>query len=484
MSLRITTISILLVVPAVWATHAALAYTFGTTTQAPQLIPSQNAVDSGCRTGGTGGLNKTEPSWVSVIRNDHRKKVLEGRVLESHVTPEDFPFNHDSHDMCFFIAPDAAFQDNMMSTGNKIIGGRRTVEVEWETKHFPPSAWPIPGDQAWVIGRHVFDCGHPEPPGYRTEIHPPVGTALTRLEPHIFSGETHPSYTNKTHIYFTNQGGYFVDTVGGRDYVFNVPLPPRPALGRTASPRFAVVKPPRPGLPHPRIVPKTVGSETMLEVTIPLAGVADPTKRWDLYDWIPRGRKGAAFDRPSNVFSYEAVIVGGWSQGVAALGTTGAYREMRVTFNTATVHESHDIRTGEWNMNMRANGYWIKVPEASVRDGSTIRINRTVNFLVPENGEITIYADGWEDDNDSHFRVGMPPGITSILALDENKALGKVSQRFDAKQNFGIGTRNVKSSTGDYTLNYTITEVKRHAPSGIRDAGRLDPPVRTTGGGS
>jgi hypothetical protein len=484
MKLRLTTIGFLIAVPTVWATHAALTNALGTPPQAPQLIPSKNAVDAGCRDSRTNPLAKTEPSWVSVIPRDHRKKVLEGRVVESHVATEDFPFNHDSHDMCFFVVPDASYE-NMMAEGNMIKNGRRTVEVEWETKHYPISSWPVPGDQAWVIGRHVFDCGHPEPPGYRTEIHPPVGTAFTRREPHIFSGDTHPSYTNKTYIYLGNQGGYYVDRVGGRDYVFNVPLPPRPALGRTATPRFQVIKAPGGGLPPPRIVPKQVGGQTMLEVTIPLANVADPTTRWDLYEWIPRGRNGAKFDRPANVFAYEAVIVGGWSDSAVALASRRAYREMSVTFDTVRVHDSHDIRTGEWNMFMRANGSWIKVPEASVRDGSTIRVNRTVRFLVPEDDELTIYADGWEDDNDGHFRVGMPPGVSAILALDENKALGKVTEKFDAKQNFGVGTRSVKSSTGDYTLNYTIREVRRFAPGGVHaPPDRPTSPIRTTGGGA
>ena len=59
--------------------------------------------------------------------------MIEGRVLASHVTHEDFPFNHDSHDMCFFVAPDPEYQ-HMQSDANGTQYGERALEVEWETK--------------------------------------------------------------------------------------------------------------------------------------------------------------------------------------------------------------------------------------------------------------------------------------------------------------------------------------------------------------
>lgn len=464
----------------------------------PQLIPNGNARDNGCRTGGTGGINATEPSWVNVVARDHRKKVVEGRIVSSHVTHEDFPFNHDSHDMCFFIAPDPQYQ-GMQSDANGIQNGERVLEGEWETKHFPPQFWPSPGDRAWVIGRHVFDCGHPP---YRTEIHPPVGTAFTRTEPMIFPNESEPVMASKTFVYFGNQGGYFVDKVGGVDYVFNVPYPPSP--GRGATPRFRILQRPGGGMPDPILTPKVVNGRQMLEVKVPLSTVSDPTVRWNLYEWIPRARRQMAsypardprrlvwpkIDRPTNVFRYGAVVAAAWDQGSDArvpLGRPGV-RFLRVNLQDIKVHDKREgalSGKGEWNMQIRVNGEWIQLPERSVNNGDTIPIKQIVDVFVPDNGSVQIQVNGWEDDNDGHFRVGPPPSLSSIGATNENEKLPPLHLEYKAAANFGVGAKSVRANPGHYTINFSIEELKRWEPKAgivppiIRDR----PPIRTTTGG-
>lgn len=473
-----------------WLTHSLLLASFAEPSGF-QLIPNGNAKANGCRTGGTGGINASNPSWVNAVLRDHRAKVIEGSIAYSHVTHEDFPFNHDSHDMCFFIDPDPAFQ-NLQSDANGIRDGRRVLEGEWETKHFPPRFWPVQGDRAWVMGRHVFDCGHPP---YRTEIHPPVATAFTRLDPFIFPGSTAPSLANKTYVYMANQGGYFVQKVGGRDYIFNIPLPARPA-GPGVTPRTHIIHS-KAGMPAPILTPKMVGNQQMIEVRVPLSQVADPTTPWNLYEWIPRvsklpitDQRRYRIDRPTNIFQYEAIIATGWSSGAARTSSPG-FREISVTFNNYKVHNDHEGAVSgkaEWNVQLRANGQWIMLPERSLVKDDTITVNRTATFMVPENGAVSIQAGGWEDDNDSKFRVGPMPGITDIGALNENEKLGEILTRFTAAQNFGVGTHSMKSSSGDYTLNVTIRELRRFAGTGIggiRDSirgGIVRPPIRTTGG--
>ena len=483
-----------------WLTHLALAATFGgATPTAPfQLIPNGNAKDNGCRTGGIGGINVTEPSWVPAIRRDHRKKVMEGMVMESHVTHEDFPFNHDSHDMCFFIAPDPPYV-GMMSDANGTSSGVRSLEAEWETKHFPVSFWPAKGDRAWVIGRHVFDCG---PPPYRTEIHPPVGAAFTQIEPFIFPGTSDPVMASKTKIYFGNQGGYYVDRVGGTDYIINVPMPTSPGPGST--PILRVTRRPSGRLPEPILTVKPVGTRQMLEIKIPLSTVADPTPRWDLYEWIPRNRAGLAqrpprpvpMDRPTNVFQYSAEVAAAWTAGPAArIGTPGV-RFMRVTFNNVKVHDASEgavSGNGEWNMQFRANREWIQFPERSVDDGDTIQINQIADMFITDGGKVEIQANGWEDDNDGSFRVGMPPNISNIGAKNENEKLGPILVSYGAAQNYGVGTKSVRSSDGRYTLTFTIQELRKFAPKGgvlgniggrIGGGAVVRPPIRgSTGGG-
>lgn len=482
-----------------WLTHLALAESFGGV-KAPgtfQLIPNGNAKDNGCRTGGIGGINVTEPSWVPAIRRDHRKKVFEGMVMESHVTHEDFPFNHDSHDMCFFIAPDPPYV-GLMSDANGTSSGVRSLEAEWETKHFPVSFWPAKGDRAWVIGRHVFDCGHPP---YRTEIHPPVGVAFSRIEPFIFPSTSDPVMTSKTKIFFGNQGGYYVDRVGGTDYIINVPMPGGGGPG--ATPKLLVTRRPSGGMPPPVLTVKNIGGRQMLEIKVPLSGVADPTRRWDLYEWIPRRRAGLRarppraipMDRPTNVFQYSAEVAAAWNPGPAARFGTPASRYMRVTFNNVKVHDASEgavSGNGEWNMQFRANGEWIQFPERSVDDGDTIQINQIVDMFITDAGKVEIQANGWEDDNDGKFRVGMPPGISDISAKNENEKLGPILVSYGAAQNYGVGTKSVRSSDGKYTLTFTIQELRKYAAKGgvlgnIRGGvggAVVRPPVRgTTGGG-
>ena len=94
-----------------------------------------------------------------------------------------------------------------------------------ETRYFPSLFWPAVGDQVWMVGRWVFDCGHPP---YRTEIHPPKAVAFTRFEPTIIPGETYPAWTNRTYVYVHGQGGYYQSPVTGPGYEFDIPLPAKP----------------------------------------------------------------------------------------------------------------------------------------------------------------------------------------------------------------------------------------------------------------
>lgn len=479
---------------AAFATHLGVTASTNGMLNAPsqELIPNGNGKVNGCRTGGTGGINATEPSWVNAINRDHRKKVLEGRVVTTHVTHTDFPFNHDSHDMCFFVVPDPAFQ-HMQSDANEMHNGERAMEVEWETKQFNDGFWPAPGDRAWVIGRHVFDCGHPP---YRTEIHPPVGVAFTRTAPMIFPGETNPVIANKTFIHFKNQGGYFVNKVGGTDYVFNVPVPGRRLPGMT--PRARVIQRPTGGMPEPILTPKIVDGKQMIEVTIPLSGVADPTTQWNLYEWIPRARRimatrrpptWPAIDRPTNEFEYKAVIATSWTGGSVSLGRPGV-RFLRVNIEKIKIHDKHEgalSGKGEINMQVRVNGEWIQVPEKSVGNGDTITVNQFADLFVADSGNVQMQVNGWEDDNDSYFRVGPPPSLGSVGATNENEKLAPMFLNFGQSARFGVGRHSIKSNPGDYTITFNIQELRTWPAEG----GTLPPlspstipPIRSTTGGA
>ncbi len=71
------------------------------------------------------------------------------------------------------------------------------MHCEWDTgkmttRSFPQWAWPQEGDRIWMVGRWIYDCGHPEK-GHRTEIHPPKAVAALRRGVFGFSGNPGPT---------------------------------------------------------------------------------------------------------------------------------------------------------------------------------------------------------------------------------------------------------------------------------------------------
>src|SRR5687768_1349006 len=202
------------------------------------------AKQRGCRDGGFKNKNRVNPSWVSVEASDEAQ-VAEGMVRVSQVTYEDFPNCHESHDWNVYVKLDEPYHilnsdhnRKYNAQGKADPNGDYVIEMEWETKQFPNEFLPIFGDRAWMIGRWVFDCGHPDQ-GFRSEIHPPKGVAFTREEPHVFAGDTQPTNANKVFVYFNGQGGYYYDRLGGRSYEFDVPMPPRPSS--TSQPHVEVI---------------------------------------------------------------------------------------------------------------------------------------------------------------------------------------------------------------------------------------------------
>jgi len=144
-----------------------------------------------CNEGGFKGINKIRPHYP-LVDPSNPQPTVEGTVEETHITHEDLPFDHTSHDNNMHVKLDSPFQ-NLNSFGNEPqtstnINDKRT-EVEWEigtandgrTDRFPKDFWPSAGDRVWMIGRYIFDCGHPDF-GPRTEIHP-----LMQLLLHILS---------------------------------------------------------------------------------------------------------------------------------------------------------------------------------------------------------------------------------------------------------------------------------------------------------
>lgn len=111
------------------------------------------------------------PAWVTRERwqGADQYQLLEGFVAKSHISRKDSHLNHDSQDFNILVRPDPPYE--FLRTA-----GSSNLEVEWERDHFPESFRPTRGDRVSVVGYWIHDCSHDN----RTEIHPPVMTAVHR----------------------------------------------------------------------------------------------------------------------------------------------------------------------------------------------------------------------------------------------------------------------------------------------------------------
>lgn len=154
------------------------------------------------------------------------------------VSEEEIPWNHYTHDFTFKVTPDPTYQ-HLLSSWERFPGGtipnipvascealgglpngtscvipgevcpdlttgdtchHTEMEVEWENASLmsvnddddrtwgavPEYVWPASGDRVWVMGRWIFDCGHPAADSkqyvkFSTEIHPPRALVTYRL---------------------------------------------------------------------------------------------------------------------------------------------------------------------------------------------------------------------------------------------------------------------------------------------------------------
>ncbi len=440
-----------------------------TATLTPALIPNETAKTRGCRNG-VNPLNRISPSWVSVEASD-APKAAEGIVRESHTATNDNPAFHVSHDWNADVFLDSAY-NGLNSDGNGVEDGERRMEIEWESAFFPPSFWPTPGDRAWMLGRWIFDCGHPDP--YRSEIHPPKAVAFTHAEPVIFPGDQQPSSSNLTRIYIHGRGGYYKTPAAGRNYEFNVPLPPKPV--RFSSLRTQILSLPFGG-PSPTFT-VTNTKPPMLHVTYPLAGVSDP----------------------GNTRRFGAVIATAWQNSISLLGTPG-YRLLRVTLDSIKINNDHDgtlSGSGEWRLWVRIGSTWLEIPGlGDVDGGDTVRINKSVVVIVPDAGALALQTSGWEDDCDNRFRARdtdiklWDASVGDLQCeINGNDNIGILERKgeYSAAQNYGIGSHDAPSArngdadtAGDFNLRYRVELVKRFPPSTgpvIQPAQPAIPPTR------
>ena len=176
----------------------------------------------------------TRPEYAEVTPGNPTR-TIEGTIVETLISHEDVPWTHTSHDSNWLVKLDPIYE-KLNSHGNrradfgkiqpdKDKAADKLMEMEWEIgtvndgrdDRFPKEFWPSVGDRVWMIGRYIFDCGHPDT-GPRSELHPAIAVAFTHFEPVIFgSPGSEPLLAAKTSIYIHGTGGPIYETpVGGR----------------------------------------------------------------------------------------------------------------------------------------------------------------------------------------------------------------------------------------------------------------------------
>lgn len=484
------------------------------TIQAPTPIPNRMAVECGCRpvSGGPqlllphyaeSGFRTTADSLLGGCRSEPGPGLrlpedgVYGYVRYSHVASMDHPGDHEWHDFNFYMAFDEQFQ-HLNSDGNYLNNnpfldcvrpaeqactqrypenskaGERLMEMEWDSTHFPEKFWPHVGDRAWVFGRYIWDCGHPE--AYHNEIHPPSAVAFTRVETDTAALGGTTDLINKTYVYIHGRSGltclftdYLNSPVATHDYSFSVPLPvPRPP---GAQPFAEVVELPYGG-PSPKLEIKLDAADERkneVKVVYPLdLGNPSPSRR------------------------YGAIIASGWRNQNPPV----TYRRLEVKVTKLKVRRRHGLLCqSDWHLWLNVNGQWVKLQNTfGLLDGTDILINKTFRVSVPDTdrGRLIMQVSGWVASADQLFgsRLGPVeffakfPSLANLIEGDFADATkeGKIGLFFrrytKLSNNFGIGATfesdpgdlsskfqevdgsfGQNSTDGDFGLYYTIRAV-------------------------
>ncbi len=387
------------------------------------------------------------PSWRPVVNHD-TVVVLEGQIMPieghegyafgvPHVSFEDLPLYHYTHDFSFNVFPDEGYRNLLSryikitkdSLGNELRDTivRDWVHCEWESglaagnrgnKHakvcrkggsagFATAGherydviwnWPTAGDWVHVEGLWIWDRGHPPA---KTEIHP-VRLLVTRrnLPDKIESEKGDSVFATRIDIYANGDGSAFYNNqdtgdwahpvkMSSKDYKFNV-LHTLARPSETAQLKFKLVD--RKG--------NSFKGKTEIDVFNSSdsagASITIPWSTLDLPDTLVYGK---------TLFLY-------WDEGN---GISTDYRVHTYVVNLEKLKirrlsEIFFLTPAELRMFAEVGGQYIFLNEfvSNNKDilrsglGRTIKrhwkINKSFTVHVPEDESFRVYAGGWEAD--------------------------------------------------------------------------------------
>lgn len=441
--------------------------------------------------------------------------------LSSFVRYSDFPTAHNSHDQNTHLTVDEAGRgslslindlgdDHAPIANASDIAPPSQLEVEWETGIFPTEthgdghkganggpifpkwAWPDPGDRVWVMGHHIYDCGHPiEVAGverYKSEIHPAIAMASMRDQVMTLPGTgTTPVPVVATDLYIHGDGGWapsvitnhdlfdhgtYVTTPIDRDYDFDIHLPPQP--NPAAQLQWTVSDGPY----------NTIGIAPVLT-----PDVSDPTDP-KLHVHIPLAGSGVG-----DLDTYGRKIVAGWAV------PQGKVRHLKITLNQMVLHDDMETDPADGELSF----FWLNVPKSPTEwqrlsdfeiptfespggfcpDHTNIMDdyddwdgcgNGVLNFSGPtfdlfvmDGAPVEIRADGWDQDClDDLFGFHDFTGLSNVgvcyLGNADNDPYKTLKLELKPP-GYGVGQLNVSNPDDQYELHFTVTEVDSTAPT-------------------
>jgi hypothetical protein len=400
--------------------------------------PGAQAQADGCQRTFGGLVGRTAPDWAYVNDKDYPATgpppppqwaggVVNSPLaaLGSHPSPIDDPFVHSAYDVNFNLAPDAASAallggDPGAKTGNFAgesvsLGGEAEnsesvgrLHVELEQTAYPTFAWPEPGNRVQVLGNWVWDCGHWEGGGEKTELHPfralwvdrpisprsPYGEAEGDL---LITSNATPAGASADCAHRTKGDGpafksCLASAANWQDpsgsYSFTLPAPPKPSA--SAKLKIRVVDQGSMGAPAVSVVPKGAGAQVSLTVK------ASPTQRVVVakeifVGWTPE--KASAL--PVHVrISFLSLLMRramdpGCPNGVKQCGSVETTQGDQIT-----------KPPGEFNMYWDAAGIWSPWQPAlfTANDGQVIPGRQTVDVYVPSKRSWRVLTTGRECD--------------------------------------------------------------------------------------
>jgi hypothetical protein len=387
----------------------------------PAVAPiDSNAIARGCRKpsslqigvhGRTKDVGGAIPSWVEATARpndqaDGKARFVEGVLAEAHISGSDFPFKpwHTYYDWNYIVRPDPQYR-NLLSVAND-LDFRGQLECEWDTAFLPSYAWGQRGQRVWILGRWIFDCGHPTANGYRTEIHPPKAVVTFRSEAVKFLDNQGPTRATVASLYIGRRDSYITTNINDQDYEFNLRLPPKPF--KTATPRV-LIRSMTGVLPvNPVITPlPSAANATWLNVQVPLKGV------------VPQPNE------------YGLIVSGGW--GDPNNTETKKIIKRKVTVTKIFMDANLDpVFRDEWYVYVCVNGRW-KAFE-SLR-GADATLNYVVNLDLHPTDKINLSLCGFEADSVHDLmgnQSGVNPGRVSAGSTDGQAAsvAGQVRNAF------------------------------------------------------